>query len=55
MCGFGELIGPLATGASMEYLGAQGFVFGLSVILAVYVILVVSVKQTAQLLAARAR
>jgi len=55
MCGFGELIGPLATGASMEYLGAQGFVLGLSVILAVYVILVVSVKQTAQLLATRAR
>src|SRR5207249_2567510 len=44
ICGFGELMGPLATGASMEYLGSQGFVLGLTVILAVYIVLVVSMK-----------
>jgi predicted MFS family arabinose efflux permease len=55
MCGFGELIGPLATGASMEYFGAQGFVLGLTIILAVYVILVVSIGQPAQAQFARTR
>jgi MFS family permease len=48
MCGFGELLGPLATGASMQYLGAPGFVLGLTTTLAVYIVLVVNVKPTAQ-------
>ncbi len=49
MCGFGELVGPLATGASMDHLGAEGFVLGLTIILAVYIVLTVSIKQTAQM------
>ena len=48
MCGFGELIGPLATGGSMEYLGSQGFIVGLTLTLAAYVALIVSMKRTAK-------
>jgi MFS family permease len=44
MCGLGELAGPLATGTSMEYLGAQGFVYSLTIILAFYVILIVMIR-----------
>ncbi len=47
MCGFGELVGPLATGASVEYLGAQGFVLSLTTTLAVYIVLIVSLKSRA--------
>jgi predicted MFS family arabinose efflux permease len=42
MCGFGELVGPLATGTSMNYLGPGGFVVGLTTTLAVYCILLVA-------------
>lgn len=45
ICGIGELVGPLATGASMEYFGPRGFVLGLTVTLALYIMLVVSVRQ----------
>src|SRR5712692_1760987 len=44
MCGLGELAGPLATGTSIEYLGPPGFVFSLTVILALYVILIVMTR-----------
>jgi predicted MFS family arabinose efflux permease len=40
LCGFGELVGPLATGASMQYLGSQGFVLALAAVLALYVFLI---------------
>jgi predicted MFS family arabinose efflux permease len=40
LCGFGELVGPLATGTSMEYLGSQGFVLALAAVLALYVLLI---------------
>jgi len=40
LCGFGELVGPLATGTSMQYLGAQGFVLALAAVLALYVLLI---------------
>jgi predicted MFS family arabinose efflux permease len=46
LCGFGELVGPLATGTSMEYLGAQGFVLALAAILALYVFLIGKVRDT---------
>src|SRR5262249_23680543 len=65
VCGFGELVGPLATGASMEYLGAQGFVLALAAVLALYVVLIgkisdvqrpaVAVPTVASAIAARAR
>jgi MFS family permease len=42
MCGFGELLGPLATGSSMNYFGAGGFVVGLTITLAIYCILLVA-------------
>jgi|GEM_PF-6095379 len=41
MCGLGELTGPLATGLSMEYFGAPGFVLSLILTLVVYVLLIV--------------
>jgi predicted MFS family arabinose efflux permease len=40
LCGFGELVGPLATGTSMQYLGAQGFVLALAAVLALYILLI---------------
>jgi hypothetical protein len=46
MCGFGELMGLWATGASLEYLGAQGFVLGPVVTLAIYIVEIVSIQQT---------
>jgi MFS family permease len=46
MCGLGEFVGPLATGMSMDYLGSQGFVLGLTVTLAVYIVLIVSLQAT---------
>ena len=49
MCGFGELMGPLATGASMEYLGSQGFVVGLTMTLAAYIVLIASMKPIAKI------
>jgi hypothetical protein len=55
ICGLGELVGPLATGASMEYFGASGFVLGLTVTLALYIVLVVSVKDTPKAGSARSR
>jgi hypothetical protein len=42
MCGFGELLGPLATGSSMNYFGPSGFVVGLTTTLAIYCILLVA-------------
>ena len=42
--GLGELAGPLATGTSMEYLGAQGFVYSLTIVLALYVILIMMIR-----------
>jgi hypothetical protein len=44
LCGFGELIGPLATGTSMEYLGSQGFVLALAGVLALYIFLIGQIK-----------
>jgi hypothetical protein len=44
----------LATGMSMDYLGSQGFVLGLTITLAIYIVLVVSVRQTAHPRAANA-
>jgi predicted MFS family arabinose efflux permease len=40
LCGFGELVGPLATGTSMQYLGAEGFVLALAAVLALYILLI---------------
>jgi predicted MFS family arabinose efflux permease len=45
LCGFGELVGPLATGASMEYLGSQGFVLALAAVLALYVLLIGQIRE----------
>jgi len=45
LCGFGELVGPLATGASMEYLGSQGFVLALAAVLALYVFLIGQIRE----------
>jgi Major Facilitator Superfamily len=45
MCGLGELTGPLATGLSMEYLGASGFVLSLVATLVAYVLLIAWIKQ----------
>ena len=42
MCGLGELLGPLATGSSMNYFGPGGFVVGLTTTLAIYCILLVA-------------
>lgn len=42
MCGLGELLGPLTTGTSMNYLGPSGFVVGLTTTLAIYCILLVA-------------
>ena len=49
MCGLGELMGPLVTGASMEYFGSQGFVLGLTMTLAVYIVLIIAGTRTAQI------
>jgi Arabinose efflux permease len=43
-CGFGEFVGPLTTGTSMQYLGTQGFVIGLTVLLACYIVTIGLVK-----------
>jgi len=48
MCGFGELMGPLATGVSLQYFGSRGFVLGLTLTLAVYISLVASIKRVAE-------
>ncbi len=48
ICGLGEFVGPLATGMSMDYLGSQGFVLGLTITLAIYIVLIGSVRQAAQ-------
>jgi len=45
MNGLGELTGPLATGLSMEYWGAPGFVLSLIATLGTYVLLVVLSKR----------
>lgn len=45
LCGFGELVGPLATGTSMEYLGSQGFVLALAAVLALYVFLIGQIRE----------
>jgi predicted MFS family arabinose efflux permease len=45
LCGFGELVGPLATGASMQYLGSQGFVLALAAVLALYVLLIGQIRE----------
>jgi len=47
-CGFGELIGPLTTGTSIQYLGANGFVVGLTVLLACYIVMITFAKQNAE-------
>jgi MFS family permease len=47
-CGFGEFVGPLTTGTSIEYLGSRGFVVGLTVMLAFYIVMIVCVKQRAE-------
>jgi hypothetical protein len=44
-CGVGEFVGPLTTGTSIQYLGTQGFVVGLTVLLACYVVTIGFVKQ----------
>ena len=49
ICGLGELVGPLATGASIHYLGSPGFVVGLTLMLALYLLTIVCLKQNAQL------
>jgi MFS family permease len=43
-CGLGEFVGPLTTGTSMQYLGTQGFVIGLTVLLACYIVTIGLVK-----------
>lgn len=45
ICGFGEFVGPLTTGTAIGYLGAQGFVVGLTLLLALYIVLIVLLKQ----------
>jgi len=47
MCGLGEFVGPLTTGTSIHYLGSQGFVVGLTVLLAAYIVLVAMMKRGA--------
>ena len=47
-CGFGEFIGPLTTGTSIQYLGTHGFVVGLTVLLACYIVTIACVQQNAQ-------
>src|SRR5581483_4374287 len=47
MCGLGEFVGPLTTGTSIHYLGSQGFVIGLTVLLAAYIVLVAMMKRGA--------
>ena len=49
VCGFGEFVGPLTTGTSIHYLGSHGFVVGLTVLLALYVVMIVFMKQNLQL------
>jgi hypothetical protein len=44
-CGFGELVGPLTTGTSIQYLGSNGFVVGLTVLLACYIVMITFAKQ----------
>ena len=45
ICGFGELVGPLTTGTSIEYLGSHGFVVGLTLLLAFYIVMIGWLKQ----------
>jgi MFS family permease len=45
MCGFGEFVGPLATGTSTYYAGTQGFGMALTVLLACYVVGLVCLGQ----------
>ena len=47
-CGFGEFIGPLTTGTSIQYLGTHGFVVGLTVLLACYIVTIACVQQNAR-------
>jgi hypothetical protein len=47
-CGFGEFVGPLTTGTSIQYLGSHGFVVGLTVLLACYIVMIGCVKQNVQ-------
>jgi MFS family permease len=47
-CGFGEFVGPLTTGTSIQYLGSSGFVVGLTVLLACYIVMIVCMKQNVQ-------
>lgn len=47
-CGFGEFVGPLTTGTSIQYLGSHGFVVGLTVMLACYIVMIGCVKQNVQ-------
>jgi MFS family permease len=44
MCGLGELAGPLATGASMEYRGPEGLVLSLIIIFCIYIISITVMK-----------
>jgi hypothetical protein len=46
-CGFGEFVGPLATGTSIQYLGTNGFVVGLTLLLAVYIVTIGLVQRGA--------
>jgi MFS family permease len=45
-CGFGELVGPLTTGTSIQYLGSNGFVVGLTTLLACYIVMITFAKQS---------
>jgi len=45
-CGFGELVGPLTTGTSIQYFGSNGFVVGLTALLACYIVMITFAKQS---------
>ena len=47
-CGFGEFVGPLTTGTSIQYLGTNGFVVGLTLLLAAYIVTIGLVQRSAQ-------
>jgi len=47
-CGFGEFVGPLTTGTSIQYLGTNGFVVGLTLLLAAYIVTIGLVQRGAQ-------
>jgi MFS family permease len=47
LCGFGELVGPLMTGSSIQYLGSYGFIVGLTVLLAIYAAAIGCIREQA--------